>query len=128
MKNLHGGISTLVRVKMKSLSKSKIKSESKKSIKRIRRMTILKKFPISKNKSKRASSLSSKKTLKSKNKARKKLRKTKSLINHGGSLALDKTKKQKRRGSLLILKINSNNLDPNLRANVPRLILMSILM
>jgi hypothetical protein len=89
-------------------------------------MTIPKKLPISKNKFKKGLSLSSKKSLKSKNKARKKLRKTKSLNNHGGSLALDKTKKQKRRGSLLIPKINSNNLDLNLRANIPRLILISI--
>ena len=123
MINLHGGISTLVWVKMKTLSKNK------KSIKRIKRMTTLKKLPSNKNKSKRGSSPSSKQRLKNKNKAREKLRKTKSMINHGGSLALVKTKKQKRRRFLLlILKINSNNPDLNRRANELRLILISILM
>ena len=43
-------------------------------------------------------------------------------------MASDKIKRQKRRRFLPILEININNLDLHLRANVPRLILTSILM
>ena len=120
--NLHGSTSTLIQGKIKNLSKSR------KSNKRIRRTMILDKLLESKNRSKRRSCLNNKKTIRKKERARKKLKKTKSKINHGGSLVLGKIKRQKRRKSPLILRININNLDLNLQANAHRSILTSILM
>ena len=75
----------------------KMKSLCWKSSKRIRRTTILKKLPSSKNRSKRRLSLNSQKSPKNKLKASKNHKKIKIMINHGGSLALDKKKKQRRR-------------------------------